>query len=165
MGFVDSMKDFFGKGSEDYEGYDYEEEYDEELEEAQEAERVRFNTYRAQTKRDNVVDFNEAPRRSASDAAKEITVVKIKKFDEAVGVADILKAGGPVIFDVLEMEDTDNAKRVVDFISGVVCGIGGCDKRVSGGIFMATPPGMTIKFEENLRSGAAKGKWSMTDNN
>lgn len=164
MGFVDSMKDFFGKGSEDYEEYEEYEELEEDDEE-EESERERFNRYRSQTRRESVVNFNEAPRRTASEAAKEITVVKIKKFDEAVGVADILKAGGPVIFDVLEMEDTDNAKRVVDFISGVVCGIGGCDKRVSGGIFMATPPGMTIKFEENLRSGATKGKWSMTDNN
>lgn len=159
MGFVDSMKDFFGKGAEEYEEYEEYEDYEDEDEEVE--ERPLFSRFYT-PKRETVVPFEETQRKSARDAAMEITVVKIRKFEEAESVAEILKAGGPVIFDVLEMENSESAKRVVDFISGVVCGIGGNDRRVSGGIFMATPPCMTIKIEENLRGG--RGKWNMTTN-
>ncbi len=161
MGFVDSMKDFFSKGADGYDDYEDYEEYEDYEDEETVEERPLFSRFYT-PKRDNVVNFEEPQRRSARDAAMEITIVKIRKFEEAESVAEILKAGGPVIFDVLEMENSDAAKRVVDFISGVVCGIGGNDRRVSGGIFMATPPCMTIKIEENLRGG--RGKWNMTTN-
>lgn len=161
MGFMDSMKDFFGKGNDEFDEFeDYE---SEEFEEPVEEPKPKFNRYYTpSSRRDNVVPFAEPPRKTAAEAAKEITVVRIKKYEEAEAVAEILKAGGPVIFDVIEMENATEAKSVVDFISGVVCGIGGSDRRVSGGIFMATPASMTIRIEENPRSG--KGRWNMTTN-
>lgn len=158
MGFIDSMKDFFGKGNDDFDDF---EEYDEEVEEPV-AEPKFKRYYGSSSRRDNVIPFGEPTRKTADEAAKEITVVRIKKYEEAEAVAEILKAGGPVIFDVIEMENATEAKSVVDFISGVVCGIGGSDRRVSGGIFMATPASMTIRIEENPQSG--KGKWNMSSN-
>ena len=41
-------------------------------------------------------------------------------------------------------------------------GIGGSDKKVSGGIFMATPASITIRIEEHPKSG--KGRWDMARN-
>ena len=144
MGFVDSMKDFFGRGEEEFE--EYEEYEDEEIEEA-----PRFPKFYNRPKRDNVVPFEEPQRRAQSANMSDVTIVKVRKYEEVEAVADILKAGSPVIFDVLEMEKAEDAKRVVDFISGVVCGINGNHKRVSGGIFIATPQNMVINIEENPR--------------
>lgn len=156
MGFVDSMKDFFGRGEEDFE--EYEEYEDEEIEEQ---EAPKFTRFYNRPKRDNVVSFDEAQRRTTANMS-DVTIVKVRKFEEAEAVADILKSGSPVIFDVLEMEKAEDAKRVVDFISGVVCGINGNHKRVSGGIFIATPQNMVINIEENPRRG--RSNWNMMNN-
>ncbi len=147
MGIVDSMKDFFGaKGRDDFE--DYEEDYEEEYEDEEEEPRFSRNFY--QRRSEKVVDINSAPRQSYSPArAADITIMKIHKIADAEAVAEVLKQGRPVIFDVLDMEKTEDAARVVDFVGGVVCGVNGNHKRVSGGIFIATPQNMTINIEEN----------------
>lgn len=156
MGFVDSMKDFFGRGEEDFE--EYEEYEDEEMEEA---EAPKFPRFYNRPRRDNVVSFDEAPKRMTANMS-DVTIVKIRKFEEAEAIADILKGGSPVVFDVLETENAEAAKRVVDFISGVVCGIDGNYKRVSGGIFIATPQNMVINIEENPRR--SRSNWNMMNN-
>ena len=155
MGFVDSMKDFFGKNEEDFEEFD---DYEEEIEDE---EPSKFNRFYTRPKRDNVVSFDEAQKKTTASIS-DVTIIKIRKYEEAEAVADILKSASPVIYDVIEMEKTEDAKRVVDFISGVVCGISGNHKRVSGGIFIATPRNMVINIEENPRRG--RGNWNMMNN-
>ncbi len=134
MGFVESVKDMFGFG--DYEDefvddFDYEEE---EYEEAPQRESV-FGR-----KSNKVVAINP----QASQA--KIVVLKPKCFNNSTMVADELRRRRPVIVDVGAL-DPDEARRVIDFISGTVYGIDGKMQKITSGIFVATPSQVDIMGE------------------
>ena len=134
MGIVSSIKDFIG-GEPDFEEFDGFE--DEEFEDEAEPRRTfsRFGSRREAVEQAPVVE-------------NDITIIKVRKYDDAVSIADVLKTKRPVIFDVIEMEKSAEAERVVDFMVGAVYGVNGSIKRVSGGIFIATPYGMKINSDE-----------------
>lgn len=136
MGLVDSLKGFIG--IEDDDQYD---DVNESFEDYDEYEEEYQDAYVA-PKRTTVTPINAAPGRGT------ISITKIKKYDEAENLASILKAGRPAIFDVSEMEDSKEAIRVVDFMSGAVFGLNGSIKRVSGGIFLAVPNTMNITSDD-----------------
>ncbi len=135
MGIVSSIKDFIGGESEydDYEGYD-----DEEYEEEQSTPKRSYSRF--YSRKDD--------ERESAQPESDITIIKVRKFDDAMSIADVLKSRRPVIFDVIEMDKSDDAERVVDFMVGAVYGLDGNIKRVSGGIFIATPRNMKINSDE-----------------
>ncbi len=136
MGIVSSIKDFIG-GEPDFDEFeDFEDEVDYEEEEAE--PRRSFSKFYSRREQ-----AEPAPRSVDND----ITIIKVKGYDEATSVADVLKTRRPVIFDVIDME-TREAERVVDFMVGAVYGLDGSIKRVTGGIFIATPKGMKINSDE-----------------
>ena len=61
-------------------------------------------------------------------------------------VADELRRRRPVIVDVGAL-DPDEARRVIDFISGTVYGIDGRMQKITSGIFVATPSQVDIMGE------------------
>ncbi|MBQ7976206.1 MAG: cell division protein SepF [Clostridia bacterium] len=136
MGIVSSIKDFIGGEPDFYEFEDFEDEVDYEEEEAE--PRRSFSKFYSRREQ-----AEPAPRSVDND----ITIIKVKGYDEATSVADVLKTRRPVIFDVIDME-TREAERVVDFMVGAVYGLDGSIKRVTGGIFIATPKGMKINSDE-----------------
>ncbi|MFP4661142.1 MAG: cell division protein SepF [Halanaerobiales bacterium] len=69
-----------------------------------------------------------------------------ESFAEVQNIADQLKSRKPVILNLEEME-IDNARRVVDFISGAVYGIDGNVQKISDAIFVYTPPNVQLDGE------------------
>ena len=136
MGIVSSFKDFIG-GEPDFEDFD---EFDDEVEYEQEEAEPRRTFSKFYSRKEQA---EPTPRSYEND----ITIVKVKGYDEATNIADVLKTKRPVIFDVMELETRD-AERVVDFMVGAVYGVDGSIKRVTGGIFIATPKGMKINSDE-----------------
>lgn len=135
MGIVSSIKDFIGGEPEfdEFDGYNDEAEFEDDVVES----RRGFTRF--------------SMRREPQEAyipENDITIIKVRKYDDAVSIADVLKTKRPVIFDVIEMEKSDEAERVVDFMVGAVYGVNGSIRRVSGGIFIATPSGMKINSDE-----------------
>ena len=49
-----------------------------------------------------------------------------------------------VILNVSKMNDSDEAMRVVDFVSGTVYGLKGNMRKIDNGIFVAAPNGIDI---------------------
>ena len=140
MGLVSSIKDFIGGESsydEDFEEFDEVEEY------ADDEEPVRRTPISKFASRRNDIR-NDAP----SSYENDITIIKVRKFDDATSIASVLKERRPVIFDVIEMEKTDEAEKVVNFMVGAVFALDGNIKRISGGIFVATPKNMKITSDE-----------------
>ncbi len=136
MGIVSSIKDFIGgePDFEDFDGYDEGAEFEDEIAEPR-------RTFSRFSSRREPVEAN-------IPVENDITIIKVRKYDDAVSIADVLKTKRPVIFDVIEVEKTAEAERVVDFMVGAVYGVNGSIKRVSGGIFIATPAGMKINSDE-----------------
>lgn len=133
MGFVESVKDMLGFGDFDDE---YEDEFDYEEEEYEEAPQ-RESVF--SKKSSKVVALNQ------SNQAK-IVVLKPKCFNNSTMVADELRRRRPVIVDVGAL-DPDEARRVIDFISGTVYGIDGRMQKITSGIFVATPSQVDIMGE------------------
>ncbi|WP_030338855.1 MULTISPECIES: cell division protein SepF [unclassified Streptomyces] len=85
--------------------------------------------------------------RSLPDAETEtrrrFVVLRVNVFADAREVAETLMAGVPVLLDLSSAEG-DVAKRVLDFSTGVVFGLGSGMHRVDRNVFLLTPPGTEV---------------------
>ena len=137
MGFVSSIKDFIGKEPDDefYDDYDGAEEYEDERDSVKRSSFSKFKRFDREREEEEEIPEND------------ITIIKVRKLDDASSIASVLKDRRPVIFDVIEMDKTEDAEKVVDFMVGAVFALDGSVKRISGGIFIATPKNMKINTD------------------
>jgi FtsZ-interacting cell division protein YlmF len=82
----------------------------------------------------------EGPR----EPRRQFVVLRVNVFSDAREVAETLMSGIPVLLDLTGAE-TDVAKRVLDFSSGVVFGLGSGMHRVDRNVFLLAPPGTEIQ--------------------
>jgi len=143
---VSKLKNFIGFGDE------YDEYEDVEMQEEEESEQ-RAPQRPSYSRRQKVVPLH------ASNNSSRIVILKPKCFNDSMLVADELKERKPVVINVGTL-DTDEARRVIDFIAGTVYGLNGNMQKVSGGIFIATPEHVDILGEVPEDSGAGF-EWSM----
>ncbi|MCZ7416056.1 MULTISPECIES: cell division protein SepF [unclassified Streptomyces] len=95
-----------------------------------------------------VADAGDDARLPAEDAEAEVggrqfVVVRLQVFADARDVAEHVMAGDPVLLDLTAAEQ-DVARRVLDFASGVVFGLGGGMNRINGDVFLVTPLGTEV---------------------
>jgi cell division inhibitor SepF len=83
-------------------------------------------------------------------AAAQVALVVPKTFNDAQQVADKLKAEVPVILN-LQTAETDLAKRLIDFSSGLTYALDGSMQRVAEKVFLLTPPTVSVSAEEKAR--------------
>lgn len=141
MGLVSSIKDFIGGESsyeDDYEDFEEVEEYADDEEPVRRPALAKFASRRSDSSRTE----------QSLSYENDITIIKVRKYDDATSIASVLKERRPVIFDVIEMEKSDEAEKVVNFMVGAVFAVDGNIKRISGGIFIATPKNMKINSDE-----------------
>jgi len=79
-----------------------------------------------------------------------VHLVVPKSFNDAQQVADKFKEGVPVILN-LQGTDTDLAKRLIDFASGLTYALDGGMQRIADKVFMLTPRNVEISAEERAR--------------
>ena len=70
--------------------------------------------------------------------------MRVNVFSDARDVAETLMTRVPVLLD-LSGAETDVAKRVLDFSSGVVFGLGSGMHRVDRNVFLLAPPGTEVQ--------------------
>jgi cell division inhibitor SepF len=68
--------------------------------------------------------------------------------NDASGIAETFAGGSPIIVDMSYMQDAD-ARRLIDFMSGLVQGLDGTIRKVSLKVFMLTPAGIE-QFDDEL---------------
>lgn len=78
-----------------------------------------------------------------------------RAFSESQQIADYLKANSSVVVN-LRRVTPDQAKRIVDFLTGTIYAIGGHLEKLGGGIFLCTPN--TINVEGRMSDEGLKGK-------
>ena len=83
-------------------------------------------------------------------APSKVVVIQFLNFDDAKDAADHLKNRKPIVAN-LEKLDNDTTRRVVDFLSGAVYGVGGKIQNVSNRIFLITPS--NVEVTGNYRDG------------
>lgn len=80
---------------------------------------------------------------AATETRRRFVVLRVNVFADAREVAETLMAQIPVLLDLTGAE-TDVAKRVLDFSSGVVFGMGSGMHRVDRNVFLLAPPGTEV---------------------
>jgi hypothetical protein len=82
----------------------------------------------------------------------EVSVHRVapRSFNDAQLVADRFKAGTPVVLDMQGVE-SDLAKRLIGFASGLTYGLDGGMERLDGRVFLLIPPGVEIPASQRTR--------------
>ena len=96
------------------------------------------------------------------DSFKELTnggskmiLIEPRAFSESQQIADYLKIRNAVVVN-LKRVTPDQAKRIVDFLSGTLYAIGGSLQKLGNGIFLCTPNNVLV--EGKMSDGEEKAK-------
>ncbi len=89
-------------------------------------------------------------RGSGGNGDVRVHLVVPKSFNDAQQVADRFKDSIPVILN-LQGTETDLAKRLIDFASGLTYALDGGMQRIADKVFMLTPRNVEISAEERAR--------------
>ncbi len=91
-----------------------------------------------------------APLKVVRETSFRVHIFEPRFLNDVLRVAEKFKAGTPVI---INLKSTDNTigQRIIDFISGVVFSRDGKLIRITGGVYLATPPNVEIGPEEKAR--------------
>jgi cell division inhibitor SepF len=88
--------------------------------------------------------------RGSGNGDVRVHLVVPKSFNDAQQVADKFKDSIPVILN-LQGTETDLAKRLIDFASGLTYALEGGMQRIADKVFMLTPRNVEISAEERAR--------------
>jgi cell division inhibitor SepF len=135
MGLMKKFKDYFLE--EDYE--EYEEEYEEEYGQEEEQPLAKGNA------KTNVVSLQSVQKSS------KVVLIEPRAYAEAQEIADHLKNRRAVIVNLQRIQH-EQAKRIVDFLSGTVYAIGGDIQQVGTKIFLCTPDNVDVSGSISIDS-------------
>jgi cell division inhibitor SepF len=90
------------------------------------------------------------PVERAKRSPSEVHLVVPKTFNDAQQIADKFKGTVPVIVN-LQGAETDLAKRLIDFSSGLTYALDGGMQRVADKVFLLTPRNVEVSAEEKAR--------------
>lgn len=104
-------------------------------------------------KEDDVEEDNDlyTSKASSKDALNQISgdgnkmiLFEPRAYSESQQIADYLKSSNAVIVN-LKRVTPDQAKRIVDFLSGTLYAIEGGLQKLGGGIFLCTPSSVPVE--------------------
>ncbi|MBQ6559053.1 MAG: cell division protein SepF [Clostridia bacterium] len=150
MSFVNSIKNFIGiETDEEY----YDDEYYDEGDEIEEDDEPRRSAKVSRKGASKVVPINPG-------SSSRVRIMTPSQFEESTGIADEIKSGRLVIFNIGQLGD-DDARRVVDFISGTAYGLNGNVRRASRDIFVAAPRNIDITGDNLKEHTKNTFDWNM----
>ncbi len=100
-------------------------------------------------------NVNEEESTINGGEGKKLMLLEPRAYSESQQIADYLKNRSTVVVN-LKRVTTDQAKRIVDFLSGTVYAIGGDLQKIGGGIFLCTPK--NIKVDGKITGDEDKAK-------
>ncbi|MBO1510498.1 cell division protein SepF [Metabacillus bambusae] len=132
MSIKNRFKSFFALEDEEYE-YVENEDHQNEYEEQQQI----AHKPQSQTQKQNVVSLQSLQKSS------KVILCEPRVYAEAQEIADQLKNRRAVVVNLQSIQ-RDQAKRIVDFLSGTVYAIGGDIQRIGMNIFLCTPDNVDV---------------------
>ena len=96
----------------------------------------------------------------ARDGSGKMILLEPRAYSESQQIADHLKKKNTVVVNMKRVTP-DQAKRIVDFLSGTVYALGGDLQKIGGGIFLCTPKNVDV--EGAITDEEDKGKKSKDD--
>lgn len=97
---------------------------------------------------DNVSDayYNLKPEEALqeNEGGSKMILLEPRAYSESQQIVDYLRNRNVVVVN-LKRVTGDQAKRIVDFLSGTIYAIGGEIQKIGGGIFLCTPNNVNIQ--------------------
>jgi len=132
MSVMNKLKEFFGLESEEY------------VEEYVEEEQVEEDFYPKRNQQvrtsNNVVPLHAARDREGI----RLMLFEPRNYNDAQDIADNLRHRRPVVINLQRVEK-EQAKRIVDFLSGTVYALNGDIQKVGDHIFVCTPENVDMQ--------------------
>lgn len=79
-----------------------------------------------------------------NDGGSKMILLEPRAYSESQQIVDYLKNRNAVVVN-LKRVTSDQAKRIVDFLSGTIYAIGGDLQKIGGGIFLCTPNNVNVQ--------------------
>ncbi len=92
---------------------------------------------------DTEEEYYEEDKNNTNDGGKMI-LLEPRAYSESQQIADHLKKKNTVVVNMKRVT-ADQAKRIVDFLSGTVYAIGGDLQKIGAGIFLCTPKNVNVE--------------------
>jgi len=86
-------------------------------------------------------------KHQAPSGMNEILTVHPRAFKDAQVIAETFREGVPVIINLSQMSEAD-ARRLIDFASGLSMGLYGRIERVTGKVFLLSPEHVAVSGEQ-----------------
>ncbi len=90
------------------------------------------------------VDTKELENMSDKNGGAKMILLEPRAFSESQQIADHLKKRNTVVIN-LRRVTSDQAKRIIDFVSGAVYALKGHIEKIGSGIFLCTPNNVNIQ--------------------
>ena len=89
-------------------------------------------------------DFDNESEKSITTSTGKMILLEPRAFSESSQIADHLKKRNTVVVNMKRVT-SDQAKRIVDFLSGTVYALGGDLQKIGMGIFLCTPKNVNVE--------------------
>ena len=99
--------------------------------------------------------YYDAEKVTIPNGTGKMILLEPRAYSESQQIADHLKKRNTVVVNMKRVTP-DQAKRIVDFLSGTVYAIGGDLQKIGGGIFLCTPKNVNV--EGTISEDEEKGK-------
>ena len=100
--------------------------------------------------------------KEADKAGNKMILLEPRAYSESQQIADHLKNRNSVVVN-LKRVTSDQAKRIIDFLSGCIYSIGGKMQKIGVGIYLCTPNNVNIQGK--ITDDSEKGKGSSKNEN
>ena len=82
--------------------------------------------------------------KEADKSGNKMILLEPRAYSESQQIADHLKNRNSVVVN-LKRVTSDQAKRIIDFLSGVIYAIGGSMQKIGVGIYLCTPKNVNVQ--------------------
>ena len=94
---------------------------------------------------DEFYNISEADALAEADkSGNKMILLEPRAYSESQQIADHLKNRNSVVVN-LKRVTSDQAKRIIDFLSGCIYAIGGTMQKIGVGIYLCTPKNVNVK--------------------
>ena len=96
------------------------------------------------------------PSPAKASELRRITTIHPRSYNDARLIGESFRDGTPVIINLSDMSD-DDAKRLVDFSSGLIFGLHGGIERVTAKVFLLSPEHIEVIGEDEVSAQESIG--------
>ena len=93
---------------------------------------------------DEYYTVSESDAKKGTSSSNKMILVEPRAYSESQTIADHLKSRNSVVVNFKRVT-TDQAKRIIDFLSGTLYAIGGDLQKIGEGIYLCTPKNIDVQ--------------------